>query len=580
MAYKVGISSGWWNIGKDPALMGLAQKAGSFGATAGVQFNQVDLDTILEFLEPDLERKFKRTVKELGIEVGLHAEIGEMIALESAQRRFWERAHERLCTTLRYAAQLGFIYVNIHASQLTGETLRLDEMESRLRAFGHQYQVVAPDGNSFPVFVQKDKDAYEAFETYIDPRSSVDDRIRDTEQDKTVEKIQEKHQKELDDFVKEIKPQIEKEIEEDPESKNLTPEQKNGYVKKLLERERAKKSQELNNRTRYDVEKEMTKYEKLLEMSRKSPIEQYFMRAGEIGAYLVVAHSMQKNGDSLWRNIVKETSISAEDTYNKDQFGFNGAVAARYVEGHLRIKNHQYNKELLNGMSAIEWCEKNKIQLLIESPHTSGGQEGLTRLYHPRLMYELCKKISSPYFNMTIDFEQTMANKIDLDKLIPTLPNDFGARVFLFHLGDPVPYFGTAHIPIAIGSHGQEVLYTWLYAMKQKGFKNGYIIFERGGGRSGGGKTMAEVFEHSVLALRQMVKYLDKDLRPKDLPPEFFGISYQNEDVFARQVVAVRDHYMDPMEGLLMIPEEKHGFLSKSSVEKGKGQEWEKRKYR
>ncbi len=580
MVYKVGISSGWWNIGKDPALMGLAQKAGSFGATAGVQFNQVDLDTILEFLEPDLERKFKRNVKELGIEVGLHAEIGEMIALESAQRRFWERGHERLCTTLKYAAALGFIYVNIHASQLTGETLRLDEMESRLRAFGHQYQVVAPDGNSFPVYVKNDKDAKEAFEVYIDQRSSVDDRIREEEQKKAVDELQKKYDKDLKDVERQSKLEIEKLVNSDPRFKDATPEQKKQLIESEVQKAVANKRSEQNSKFNREIGDIMGNYDKVLEMSRRSSIEQYFMRAGEIGAYLVIGHSMQKTGDSLWRNMVKNPSASAEDAYNTDQFGFNAAVAARYVEGHLRKKDHQFNKELLNGMSAIEWCEKHKIQLLIESPHTSGGQEGLTRLYHPRQMYELCKKISSPYFNMTIDFEQTMANKIDLDKLIPTLPNDFGRRVFLFHLGDPVPYFGTAHIPIAIGSHGQEVLYTWLYAMKQKGFKDGYIIFERGGGRSGGGKTMAEVFEHSVQTLRQMVKYLEKDEIPKDLPPEFFGISYQNEDVFARQSVAIRDHYMDPMEGLIMIPEEKHGFLSKSSVEKGKGQEWEKRKYR
>ena len=63
MAYKVGISSGWWNIGKDPNLLGLGSKAGSFGATLGIQFNQVDLDTVLEFLEPDIKTYVDRVRK-------------------------------------------------------------------------------------------------------------------------------------------------------------------------------------------------------------------------------------------------------------------------------------------------------------------------------------------------------------------------------------------------------------------------------------------------------------------------------------------------------------------------------------
>jgi len=42
----------------------------------------------------------------------------------------------------------------------------------------------------------------------------------------------------------------------------------------------------------------------------------------------------------------------------------------------------------------------------------------------------------------------------------------------------------------------------------------------------------------------------------------------------------MREHAWDPLEGLLSVPEEKHTFFSKTAVEKQKGQEWEKRKYR
>ena len=105
-------------------------------------------------------------------------------------------------------------------------------------------------------------------------------------------------------------------------------------------------------------------------------------------------------------------------------------------------------------------------------------------------------------------------------------------------------------------------------------------MFERGAGRAGSGRSPYEVFEDSVIALRQIVAYLPKDIEPKKLPPEFFGISASNPDVWARQQVAMREHAWDPLEGMLQVPEEKHTFFGKSAVDKGKAQEWEKRKFR
>ena len=116
MPYKVGISSGWWGIAKAPELLGIPMKIGGFGATAGVPFNQIDLDTILEFLEPDLKKYAKRMMEELKIEVGLHGEVREIVALESAERRYWEQSHDRFITTIKNSAELKFTYINFHLS--------------------------------------------------------------------------------------------------------------------------------------------------------------------------------------------------------------------------------------------------------------------------------------------------------------------------------------------------------------------------------------------------------------------------------------------------------------------------------
>ena len=163
---------------------------------------------------------------------------------------------------------------------------------------------------------------------------------------------------------------------------------------------------------------------------------------------------------------------------------------------------------------------------------------------------------------------------------LPTLPDDFGAQVFLLHLGDPIPYFGTAHIPIALADRGADTLYKWIYWFRQKGFKDGYIIFERGSGRTPGKQQMSNIFEYSVYVIRQIVKYLDRDTKPDALPPEFYGLSLENKDIFAQQLVAMREHAWDPLQGMLKIPEEKHTFLGKAAVDAGKAKEWERGRYR
>ena len=115
MPYKIGVSSGWWKMERPPDLLGLATKVGSFGGTAGVQFIQADLDTTSEFFEPRLEEQMKRIREKMGMELGLHAEIGELMALESAERRLWEQSHLRLIETVKHAAELGMVYLPDHS---------------------------------------------------------------------------------------------------------------------------------------------------------------------------------------------------------------------------------------------------------------------------------------------------------------------------------------------------------------------------------------------------------------------------------------------------------------------------------
>ena len=582
MLYKVGISSGWWQIGRDPSLLGIAMKIGGLGATGGIQFNQIDLDSVAEFLEPRLKENVKKIKGDLKLEVGIHAEVGKIGALESAERRIWEQAHIRLVEAVKASVDLGIVYINFHLSS----EIQVEYEEARLKPFGYQYQVVGPDGK--PLWtLGEDKSIREYMAKFIMLRHSVEgEQYRGYSKD-VDDWVREAVNKELNDYQKseEYKSWIER-LEEYASShipdETSRKEYKDQQIFQHLQERRRQIQQKWNDE--YNEREGKLLPEKLFERWQKSKMGQYFVEMGEIGAYMITGFFMKSTGDPLWKDIAKNKN--PEESYTDDYNGFNAAIAARYLEGHLRATDHEWNRRYLNGMSVLEWCEKYNIVLCFETPEVEaapelgGPAEGIYRLAHPMHGYCFVKKMNSPIIKLCIDFEHMLAQKLDPDKIIKELPDDFGKTVYLFHVGEPKPYQGKAHIPLSRGSQAQEIIYDWLYRIKQKGCESAILIFERGSGRSGHGQTPFEVFEQSVLVIRQFAKYLEMNVAPDDLPPEFFGISEQNAAVWKRQLVEMRNHAWDPLEGLIMIPEEKHTFFSKAAVDKGKREEWEKRKFR
>ena len=580
MTYKVGISSGWWNIGKDPSLLGIGTKAGAFGATLGVQFNQVDLDTVLEFLEPGLKEYVERVKKKLGMQIGLHGEIGEIVMFESAERIRWEQSHERLCRTMRGAADLGFIYVNFHLSN--SQWLSFHERE--LRPFGFTYQVVAPTGQPFGEWIDAmikkgDKAADVPKQWIIDslPNTRVEQELRQTVPFRKA--LNDIHREE----IQKEETRIRNSITKDERYKNLTKEQIDIQVEGTL----GALGDQIESRAHQRL-----RHERLFDIWRDSESQKYALEAGEIDAYIATAIYMIASKNPLWTGILgndysNDPAADANRAYIERQKEFNAAVAAFYLLSHFTTKStahlgrdKDYNKNHIESMTIKEWCEKKRVKLLLECPQSGQGSEGISRLFHPLHAYYLIKEINSPAIQQCIDFEQEMGQNINLDEELPRMPSDFGSQIFLLHLGDPIPYFGTAHIPIALADRGADALYRWIYWLRGKGFKDGYIIFERGGGRTPGNNSQQNVFEYSVYVIRQIVKYLDQDTKPDKLPPEFYGLSSDNKDVFTRQLVAMRDHAWDPLEGLLKLSEEKHTFLGKAAVEGGKSKEWERGRHR
>ncbi len=559
MPYKVGISTGMYRVGKDPGLLGFVQKIIGWGGTAGVRMVQIDVDTTAEFYEPEIEKMVKRVIKKYGMEVGIHGEIGELMSLDSGSRAVWNQSHLRLCETLSFADKFGAKFVNVHLS--ANKLLSSREYESQ-RLLGQQMPVVGWDGLVLAETTRKNDLAKQ---TAI---KRVPDHYALQYSDKR-EQIAEEYRKEIAANI-DKDPVIISEISEINRS-NLTEEQK----KEAIEQRKQERIRQLLER--------VSRSEEFIYQvwSRADPnisIAPFLIEEGEIGAYQVVAAYMKGSNDYLWQQIAEGKDPQKLLFQNENLF--HAAVAAKYLEGHLTRKDHDANKKFLQGMSIVEFCNKTGVKLMFEVPEGPEGGEALYRLFNPIHAYHLLKKLGSANIRICLDFEHMISHQMDPGEIIKQAPGNFGSYVGLLHLGKPIAYYGTAHIPIARGSRAQEILYKWIFDLRKKGFRDTWMIFERGSGRTGRGATHLEVLEDSVSALRLIAEYLEKDIEPKDLPLEFFGISYQNKDVWAREMTAVRDNAYKPLEGLLVIPEETHTFFSRSAIEKGKQKEWDRAKFR
>lgn len=572
--YKLGFSTGWWTAsGRSPELVGLGAKMG-YGVFFGVDVLQIDLETIQEFNEPNVDYQIKKVKQDLGLDVGIHALINEQDALETADRKFWEISHRNAVVTIRKAVDHGLSFVNFHLSLNPQLIMR----ESQLRPFGHTYQVVGPDG--YPLYKLGDRysQTKEEIKQWLPRQTFADADVLDKAEKRETEDAKKKAEKDLQNWLKGDEfSKRKKEISDYVKSIGAGKKEADQAINNEIERAR---QQFIQARLREASERFREDKNFQYELWKESQLARYFIEAGEIGAYLIVAHHMWTQREPLWMNIVGDKSprYAYENLHQK----FNAAVAAFYLKGHLTIKNDpfDFNKKHLGGMSIVEFANKNKIRLTFEVPHVGNpgaAEEGKYRLFDPRDSQYFIRDIGSPYIGLCIDIEHMLSQGLNPGEVFTDskLFGDFGSMVHVIHVGKPIGYGGTAHIPIPMGSLAQEALYEWLYLLRKRGFKSGYIIYERGGG-----DTPLKVVEQSIHAIRLIGEYLEQGIDPKELPEKFYGMSEMNDDRYKQQLVAVRDHAWDPLKGLVIIPEEEHTFLSRAAVEKGKAEEWKRAKFR
>jgi len=624
MSYKVGVSSGWWTIAKSEELLGLASKIGS-AATYGVNFVQVDFESIAEFQEPDVVKNIKRIVDTLQVDWGMHGEIGEMMALESALEVVWKHSHRRLHQYLD-TIYLKFVlegdykdyiprYIVFHASNLPTIAMVVE----RFRYAGQL--TVTPSGSlNWIEFIQKNEELKKWVEEsdliyfLIGKESglafvsmeSIKSEIKKWAQDQALKENKERIEKRINELVREGK--------REEEAAQIATEE----ILKEVESNLNKYAWDyFGNITRLRFAEGAITHEEI--------------------AYLIIARYLYEKRNEAneplwnlffknksWEDLEREFAVQFLDKKNGEVRlppQIVALVACRYILGHFSEKNKEeflleqkrllerifpservkkIEEEFLNKTPfeklrilnelISERNKKRKLLILFENPEiTRAGEEGLQRLIHAIDIYKMVKageKIANGiYLGMVFDQEHYLHNNLDPLNEIKSLAKeaeDIGKFLLVFHVGAPKPYH-PSHQPIDIGSEAQYWIYKYAFELRKLGFglgeNEGIFIFERGGAR--GGQYPAQFIGQSAAALRIIINFLEKEVEPEKLPPEFYGISSREILSEERQLAIIKEHFFDPLKGLLQIPEEEYTFLGSKAIEKGKRpEEWKREELR
>lgn len=607
MVYVLGVSTGAFGVTgpeEKAQLAGLFRKAQA-GITKGVNFVQLDLESISEFYDPDLPKKMEEDIiKKLGINFGIHSETKafgvEAAELDSAVTMEYERAHKRIIEILKRAREIKAKYVLIHSSESEPFLLLDRTLQST--------DLVDPDGGKLSDFLNNNPQIIDwIFGGKIDDIvNCVMNLWRSTDVGGRREIL--------------LDPKI---IQKTLGDRGIVPRDfifielfrgaaLSDTIRRVMENvitnyEAPKvKYEDLDEegRRRVDdaIERNLKSY---LNNHREEIIMTVQSRSLTYGseklAYYLVAKWMEERREPLWGSIVsasmrffaKREGKTVEEWTGKqgikklsiDDNAFRErheiwvpAVSARYIYGHFFPKDKRKYED------PKQYLDEKEMIFAFESPMGGRGIEEWLRLGNPALYYYLVeeanKQAGRDIFAVAMDFEHMLSLRIDPEMTIDLLPENGGRYVRIIHAGWPST-LAPAHLPIEIGSTQQKYLYDMYYKLRQKGFgkdeKESYIIFERGG---------PETFQQSVIALKIIVDFLQRDIEPDEIKnhPEkykdFWGIDITQIAAIERQRVSIQEHAFDPLKGLITVPEEEHGFFGRAAVEKGKAEEWRKEKYR
>lgn len=602
MAYDIAVTSGLWSIARGRDLAGIKRKIAQV-LTHGVDSIQIDLDSVSELTEPGIEWIIKKFVDDLKIKWVMHAEIIEETALETAIMTTWRHAHRRLHlyfdTFYEKFVKQGLKdylprYIDFHISIMMS-----------MGYFGERYRIAGIPMVTF-------HGEYDWKEKFLDKHEDLKDWFRES-----MVLIVIGREAPVVFRPDELKERAEFEIaaEKAEEIRKTNPEEYERRRREFIERTGAPPRTVNDLKEIYGTQVEPTSKEvgdslidQWLEYSRMR------FTAGSISdeevAYAIIAKYLElKRNDPnepLWKLFFGEKTMKElENEWKKPLINVNtneiylhpdiiAMVGCRYIIGHFQTDpkieylgesykvNPEREKDPFFSKSAIEKLKQLGLILVFENPEAAPGSEGLRRIFRGKQMYNFVKAaqqvLKTNQIRLLIDFNHWLNQSIDPEReldLISKVAPDFGKYVYATHIYDPVGVH--EHMPFEIPSDEQVRMYSWLYKLRQLGFEEGYLTFERGGGQN-----MLEIARSVVPALRQMKDHLEKKIDPKNLPLEFHGISPEGILSEQRQLVIIREHARDPLKGLIIAPEEEHTALGRAALEKPgmTAEKWKKEELR
>ncbi len=621
-------------------FMGLARKI-SKASRMGFEFAMIDYESLSEMYEPGISQKVKKMKESENIEVGLHLPI--TLDLSVASSYVWDVMHDILqrgAYSGKDIMEAKFVLIHASSSLKPGIVFRLGQREYPQKLCSHDGinlgefmemvdQGVYNDPVRGKVSLSNGKSLVDWFKgkfikilysamgvpgdipiiTYFDEMAFNDKLF--SEAVKYAKDKYEKFMKDSDEYankkIKEIDDKIDavkRKIDELRKKSNMTDDekQKMGELQKEYENllyEKGRRNHDSLVQEYFEnlTPKERSEYTQYLDVVRTTnrfdfdKVFKYWKLNGsnaeESVAYRVIAKYMYLTKDPIWFEIVgnydPDHIVDADnkvrisnDMKNKgsneirnlvDRFIL--AVSIKYIQGHLfsNYGDRGMKKYGFDG-SVYDYLTNNKIRIYFENSPPAKEGEGQLRIMTPNDLISIARMIDDgEWVSAAVDTEHLMSNLFSPEKEFSSIKDGYGRYITMIHINGPRPIHPT-HSPIFLYSPDMEIIYKWFYILKKKGMTRGYFVWEMGS---------FGVME-SAIALRKIRDEISKKnpTPPEKLPPEFFGIDEKFE---ARQAVAMREHAFDPLEGLFMVPEESHTFLSTAAKNKGQLNIWNKEKY-
>jgi hypothetical protein len=634
--YIISVTPGFAKFGSTEEQltnMGLARKTIK-AARLGFEFAEIDFESLSEMFEPEIANQVNVIKQRQELEIGLHLPVDMDLCLAHAYR--WKQMHLRLqygmiAAAEKLKAKFGLFHTSSMARPPITAAIGERAYPSKMSAWnginlGNWIEEESKNGFDIKdwfmakfirvLFSAMGTVGDVGMITYYDTKVREEDwgfKKASEEASKRWREILTKHENEIRKKVKErLKEEVKKEHpeienEEDIEKLVELKYTRDGYSRPLEDihgagiiRRAIEQTLSQEEYKNYALFSEVEIYNERYDFNE---IYQYWKAHGseceESVAYHVIAKWMYKKGDKLYKDIVTEdkrdpdeiiydadTKPTAKEAVPEAVKQIITAVAAKYIQGHLITKtpeeygipvdaNGTYTKKNPEQvLSVLDYCKKHKLQILIETnmPGGEGGGEGGAPPGELRIIkatdhVKIVKNIDPVYLSYCIDFEHLLTNYVDPEQEAKELKKTGdGKYITCLHTNAPRPIVG-AHGPIFPISNDMYIIYRYLYTLRQAGCKDAYIIWEMG----------SHGVQESAIAFRRLVHHLKNETPPEELPKEFYGL---DETFLASQNTAIREHAFEPLEGMLSIPEESHTFLSKHAVDKGKGTEWGRERYR